>query len=219
MVASSAQTGEWINTTEVSKPTSWIGLLTKWRVTRVLFAAVAWTLLGVLFALPNLGTKQWHTELCTYLAQWWAWGLLTPAIMAFDRRLPFSGKELERRVLAHLGVSLIFTEIYFYLFTLIRAVMGVVTWSSLNPSQLFKPEMLGWQLWSWLIYWVIGGAVQAYRYYERYMSSELRLERLEHSFAEARLNSLRMQLDPHFLFNALNTISSHVERDPRLTRP
>jgi two-component system, LytTR family, sensor kinase len=27
-----------------------------------------------------------------------------------------------------------------------------------------------------------------------------------------------MQLDPHFLFNALNTISSHVERDPRLTR-
>ena len=50
------------------------------------------------------------------------------------------------------------------------------------------------------------------------MSSELRLERLEHSFAEARLNSLRMQLDPHFLFNALNTISSHVERDPKLTR-
>jgi LytS/YehU family sensor histidine kinase len=27
-----------------------------------------------------------------------------------------------------------------------------------------------------------------------------------------------MQLDPHFLFNALNTISSHVERDPKLTR-
>ena len=58
----------------------------------------------------------------------------------------------------------------------------------------------------------------AYRYYERYVSSELRLERLEHSYSEARLNALRMQLDPHFLFNALNTISSHVERDPKLTR-
>jgi two-component system, LytTR family, sensor kinase len=32
------------------------------------------------------------------------------------------------------------------------------------------------------------------------------------------LNALRMQLDPHFLFNALNTISSQVERDPRLAR-
>jgi len=29
---------------------------------------------------------------------------------------------------------------------------------------------------------------------------------------------LRMQLDPHFLFNALNTISSQVERDPSLAR-
>jgi LytS/YehU family sensor histidine kinase len=41
---------------------------------------------------------------------------------------------------------------------------------------------------------------------------------MERSFTEARLNALRMQLDPHFLFNALNTISSHVERDPKLTR-
>jgi len=41
---------------------------------------------------------------------------------------------------------------------------------------------------------------------------------MERSFSQARLNSLRMQLDPHFLFNALNTISSQVERDPRLAR-
>ena len=77
---------------------------------------------------------------------------------------------------------------------------------------------MGWQLWCWLIYWVILGGLQAYQYYNRYVNSELRLERLEHSFSEARLNALRMQLDPHFLFNALNTISSHVERDPKLTR-
>ncbi len=69
-----------------------------------------------------------------------------------------------------------------------------------------------------MVYWIIAGAIQAYGYYQRYVNSELRLERLEHSFAEARLNALRMQLDPHFLFNALNTISSHVERDPKLTR-
>jgi LytS/YehU family sensor histidine kinase len=41
---------------------------------------------------------------------------------------------------------------------------------------------------------------------------------MERNFTEARLNLLRMQLDPHFLFNALNTISSQVERDPKLTR-
>lgn len=218
MVASSTQTGEWIGAVGKPQPTTWTAWLVKWRIVRILLVAVAWTLLGVLFALPTLGTKSWPMELRTYVAQFWAWGLLTPAIMAFDRRLPFSGKELEKRVLAHLGFSLVFTEVYFYIFTLMRAAMGAIPWSSLRFSELFKPEMVGYQIWSWLIYWVIGAAIQAYRYYERYMSSELRLERLEHSFAEARLNSLRMQLDPHFLFNALNTISSHVERDPKLTR-
>jgi two-component system LytT family sensor kinase len=38
------------------------------------------------------------------------------------------------------------------------------------------------------------------------------------NFSEARLNALRMQLEPHFLFKALNTISSQVERDPKLAR-
>ncbi len=40
---------------------------------------------------------------------------------------------------------------------------------------------------------------------------ELRLER---SLTEARLANLRLQLQPHFLFNALNTISSVLHRDP-----
>jgi LytS/YehU family sensor histidine kinase len=41
---------------------------------------------------------------------------------------------------------------------------------------------------------------------------------MERNFSQARLNALRMQLDPHFLFNALNTISAQVERNPRLAR-
>ena len=183
-----------------------------------LAGAVLFTAAGLLFALPSLGTVHWHDELRIYLAQFWSWGLLTPAIILLDRRLPFSGRELGKRLTAHILVSVVFTEIYFYIFTVMRVMMGVETRSSLHISHLFSPSVIGWQIWCWLIYWVILGALQAYQYYERYMNSELRLERLEHSFSEARLNALRMQLDPHFLFNALNTISSHVERDPKLTR-
>jgi len=73
-------------------------------------------------------------------------------------------------------------------------------------------------LWGWLIYWVILGGWLALNYYERFVTSELRRERLERRFSEARLNNLRLQLDPHFLFNALNTVSSQLERDPRLAR-
>jgi len=73
-------------------------------------------------------------------------------------------------------------------------------------------------LWSWVVYWLIVGVLQTFRYYQHYLASELRLEQMERSFSQARLNALRMQLDPHFLFNALNTISAQVEGSPRLAR-
>ena len=197
---------------------NWLGKLMRTWAGRVLIGAVVSTGAGVLFALPSFSTKQWDMELRVYLAQFWGWCLVTPLIVLVDRRLPIPGRELGRRFSAHLLASLVFTEVYFYIFTVIRALLGVTPWSSLRLSQLLSPSIIGWQLWSWLIYWVIVGGLLAYRYYERYLNSELRLERLEHSYSEARLNALRMQLDPHFLFNALNTISSHVERDPKLTR-
>jgi hypothetical protein len=218
VVASSAQSGGWIGSTESPARATFAGWLMRRWIFRALLAAIGWTAVGVIFALPALGTSRWPDELRIYLAQWWGWGLLTPFIMAVDRRLPISGKELGRRVAVHLALSVVFTEIYFYLFTAMRAAFGVTPWSSLRFSNLTSASVLGWQIWCWMVYWIIAGALEAYGYYERYMGSELRLERLEHSFAEARLNSLRMQLDPHFLFNALNTISSHVERDPKLTR-
>lgn len=97
------------------------------------------------------------------------------------------------------------------------ALPGGAHWGLLKPAAMLK-NGIGWFLWSCIVYWMIAGTLQAYRYYERFMSSEVQLERMEKSYSQARLNALRMQLDPHFLFNALNTISSHVERDPKLTR-
>ncbi len=180
-------------------------------------AVLFWTAIGFIFALPRLSTGV-GPPVPWSLAQWWAWGVIAPLIFAVDRRLPFSARQLARRVFAHLIASLIFTAVYLYVFAALRAAMGIGSWTELRPSSFFVRGQLGMFVWGCLIYWVIVGALQAYRYYERYLSSELRLERLERSFSEARLNALRMQLDPHFLFNALNTISSHVERDPKLTR-
>ena len=100
----------------------------------------------------------------------------------------------------------------------VRALLGLGQWSPVFGTQLLKGAFHAGYLWSWLIYWLIFGARQTYRYYEHFLASELRLERLENSFSQARLKALRMQLDPHFLFNALNTVSSQVERDPRLAR-
>jgi len=186
---------------------------------QVALAAVAWTIVGCVFALPDLSAgKDWRHSLLPSLTLWWSWGLVTPLILWVDRQIPVSSKQLGRRVLAHLLPSLPVTCVYVYLLGAIRATVGIAAWNGLPSIKVLADSLRGLFLWNWLIYWLILGAWQAYRYYDRYVAAELRAERLEKNFSEARLNALRMQLDPHFLFNALNTISSQVERDPRLAR-
>jgi signal transduction histidine kinase len=179
-------------------------------------AILLWSTLGVLFALPGLSSSNWSPTLLGSLAQWWAWGLVAPLIFWADARLPFKEHQLGMRVLAHLLASVPLTILYFYVFIALRVFLGLGAWSALpHPLSLLKTFSL---LWSWLVYWVIFGVIETFQYYEHYRASELRLERMERNFSQARLNALRMQLDPHFLFNALNTVSSQVERNPRLAR-
>jgi len=190
----------------------------KTRAGQVAITAMAWTLLGFVFALPDLsaGAERRHA-LLTSLTLWWSWGIVTPLIFWVDRQIPVSNKQLARRVIAHLVPSLLVAAVYVYVLGAMRAAFGIGEWRSVTSIRLLTGTR-GMFLWNWLVYWLILGAWQAYRYYDHYLASELRLERLEKSFSEARLNALRMQLDPHFLFNALNTISSQVERDPKLAR-
>jgi two-component sensor histidine kinase len=65
------------------------------------------------------------------------------------------------------------------------------------------------------IYWVIVSIVHALTYYRRSQERERRALELEARLADAKLQALRMQLQPHFLFNTLNAISTLVHRDPR----
>lgn len=189
---------------------------------RIALAALFWTMIGVVFALPNIAAgNDWRRTMLLSIAPWWAWGLLAPLIVAVDQRLPFTSRQLGWRVAVHLLLSPIFTAVYIYLAPAMMATMGVLRWSRLIRLinlQLLENSLRGMFLWSVLVYCLIVGVWQAHLYFQRYLSSELRMERLERSFSEARLIALRMQLDPHFLFNALNTISSQVERDPRLAR-
>jgi two-component system, LytTR family, sensor kinase len=179
---------------------------------RVALAGCFWTIVALVFLLPELAQRDdWRAALLSSLAQWWSWGLLAPVITAIDRRLP------AHRILVHLALAPLFAFLYPYVSACVAAVIHAGTWARVVDPKL--PAMaLREMFWSMLVYGLIVGVWQAYHYQQRYLSAELRMERLERNFSEARLNGLRMQLDPHFLFNALNTISSQLEREPRLAR-
>jgi two-component system LytT family sensor kinase len=185
------------------------------------FAALALgsTALGLLFAQPALmAGREVQPALLRSVAEWWAWGLMTPLIVFLDGRLTSSNRELGKRLMAHLGFSIPVVLLYLHVNTAIMAAMGLMPWTALEPDVVLERAWEGRFLWLWPIYWLIAGGALAVRYYREYLDGELRVERLERLTTEARLQALRLQLDPHFLFNALNTVSAQTESQPKLAR-
>lgn len=186
----------------------------KWLAISVVF----WTAIAVIFTLPQLGqNNDLHRMLISALAQWWSWGVLVPGILAVDYALPFRVQRILPRLITLFALGPFVTILYCYVEATLRAVFGIGEWSRLFGTGLVT-EALRRMFWSMLVYCLVVGVWEAYRYHQRFVSAELQRERMQRNFSEARLNALRMQLDPHFLFNALNTVSSQVEREPKLAR-
>jgi two-component system, LytTR family, sensor kinase len=88
---------------------------------------------------------------------------------------------------------------------------------------LNHPEMTYWQrlalyvyaefLDNMLIFWCALFLFRGIGYYQRYREQEHAKTELEIRLANAQLAALRMQLNPHFLFNAMNSISSLMRSD------
>lgn len=189
------------------------------RLRLVLFSFAAWTAVGVVFAMPRLAsTGAWWFVLRSSLAQWWAWGLLVPLIVAIDRRLPIAVNSLGTRLGVHIAIGLPTTLVYSYASAMLQAILGTKSWGGAVGFGPLHAAVEGGFLWNLLVYLLVVGGWQAVQYSQHYLASQLKFERLERNFSEARLNALRMQLDPHFLFNALNTISSLVASQPKLAR-
>ncbi len=160
----------------------------------------------------------WWQALEISLAQWTAWGILAVIIIWLDRRLPVKKDALVRRFLFHVPLSLIFTVAYTYL-----NYGNLVLLDAPRDSSLLAGGVLttAWRMIhrnGTFFYWVIVGTYIAVDYQNHLRDRVVRTAELERLLSESRLNVLRTQLHPHFLFNALNAISAHVEHEPRTAR-
>ncbi len=186
------------------------------RIRPILFGVLGWSAIGLLFAIPGMRTgDRWGPPLLLSFAQWWSWGLIALLIVQFDRRLPFTDLQIGRRLWAHIPGSLVLTSLCLYVQAGLKALLGLGPIQAVvDPGVLLQSVNSGMFLWVWINYWMSFGAWLAKQYQERLRWSELQRERMERLSTQAQLRSLRLQIDPHFLFNALNAISSEVEADP-----
>jgi two-component system, LytTR family, sensor kinase len=145
------------------------------------------------------------------------WALLTPAIFAAGRRWPFERSRLPTALLVHVPASLVVAALAPTILTVFYGTMFLgLGWP--RPSDLVTPFWTRHMVFSaasdTMIYWLILAAGHGLRLYEESRSRALRAAELERSLVAAQVESLKMKLQPHFLFNTLNSIAFlAIERD------
>jgi len=183
-------------------------------VQRAALVVLAWTAVGIVQFIPVLLAGFHSANLMDKVLDAWAWALLTPAILLVNRKSSSRDTSIISLGLLWFIAAIPFSITHAYLTGLISYPIKAITWSPLRDKSYLVFYVLG----SWQTFFAIVGVLLASRYYNRFLTSDLKLERVEKTLIEARLNALRLQLEPHFLFNALNAISSELSTNQKLAR-
>ncbi len=187
----------------------------RWLVIYCLLTAVG-LLFAAVFLLSALSANrpgQWLTAIVSALLPLQLWAATFPLIVWLDRRIRarFDRWPHIIALLYLIGIVLALAN---------TAVSGLLQWLVIGAEGRSLPEF--YQS-IWVSRTLLG--IIAYKamvttdyllgFYEGYRAEQDRTASLEAQLAQAELRALKMQLQPHFLFNALNSISSLVLQDQR----
>jgi len=147
--------------------------------------------------------------------EWYPWAFLTVGILWVARRRNLEREGLRRWILGHLGTSVVVALVYFTVYAwLLSGQTSVMDGSTFEFGNVFKKLVIYHFHVTLVIYWVIVLAHLSWGDYQRSRERELQASALATELVRTRLEVLRMQLNPHFLFNTLHTISALIHENP-----
>jgi two-component system LytT family sensor kinase len=197
-----------------------MNLMAKSLVKKFFLSLASFLFLSFLFALQsvtinlNLGfPADFSGSLRAGLVQWLPWSVLALFALKVARKYPIDLKKWYASIPLHITFGLFFSFIQAVIYTLYHvATFGV---AKMNPTKYFLASLTKTTNLNLLAYAVIVVAGQMWAYYRENKENELKTSRLQTRLAQAQLDVLRMQLNPHFLFNTLHVILAQVRKDPQ----
>lgn len=153
----------------------------------------------------------WLTLLAGELPVWYSWLLVTPIVVLLARRFPIIGPRWWRSVPVHVAAGLVLTVVVIMITTAIRLLYGMGT--GLSYVDTVSVDFLRYFGYFLTIYAAIVAVFHAVEYHWALRGRELHASRLEARLAHSQLDVLKMQLQPHFLFNTLNSIAALMFKD------
>lgn len=154
--------------------------------------------------------------LSAQLLIWLPWGLWSSLIVAAGERFPFERGRVGRALAAHVPLSLGVVLAQILVIWTVAIAFGMNERRELASIILIGIRQYGDLL--MVIYWAVVGTHAGFRWHARWQEESVRAARLREDLANAHLQALRAQLNPHFLFNALNSVVTLIGRDPSAAR-
>jgi two-component system, LytTR family, sensor kinase len=158
---------------------------------------------------------------------WFLYAFLTPAVFAVSKRLPLAQPRLTRRAWAHLWISLLFCVAWATCGKLLQWTLTLlfepnVAHAAMQTGQFYRKAGLEWLGWIFTtlpfgvaVYLCVVGIEHAIRYFIEARERDVQVARLSEQLSSARFAALQAQVNPHFLFNTLNTIAVFVRDNDR----
>jgi two-component system LytT family sensor kinase len=195
-----------------------------WRVSSFWWLVTAfWLFIAFVSALEMsmLRSANIQQALADALVRLVPWVFLTPLVVWVSSVYTLERVTWKRSIWVHLAVCVLALGIvgviaYFAPPVPPASVRGGVELNRLNRQPRETAFLILRRItFQFPVFWGLVGVAHALRFYERAKGREQREAELEACLAQARLQALRMQLNPHFLFNTLNSIASLVHEQPQ----
>ena len=183
-----------------------------------LLVAAAWIAPALLATVDDIAQRRLAGEPWPPLHQvlfsggdWLVYAVLTPPIFAVSRRWPVEHPHIRSRLLLHLLWAVVFCIGWAVSGKLLQLAIGHL----IDPRALehgLAPR--DWASWIFttlpfgvVVYFFVAGVAHAIRFFVESREREVQLARVSEQLAGARFAALEAQVNPHFLFNTLNTIA------------
>ena len=145
---------------------------------------------------------------------WLLYAFLTPAVFVIARRWPLSRPHLARRVAQHTATAVLFCAAWAAGGTLLRALV-MRRWDTNAAQRYFASWFFITLPFGVAVYFAVVGIEHAIRYFVEARERDTQVARLSAQLSSARYAALQAQLNPHFMFNTLNTIAVLVRDGER----
>jgi signal transduction histidine kinase len=143
-------------------------------------------------------------------ASWMMWGLWSQVVLTLVDRLKLDSARLLPWIAIHVAVSAVICAVNVFAIAWLDHIFGSVgqVTSYALAVRVVLVNHLDFQV---VLYWAVVGAAYMVEFVRRYRERDRAAAALEQKLAMTQLEALRMQLNPHFLFNALNSVAELME--------